>query len=341
MVQFLELIICGQERIRALWRKQQETYKFKEKAAKLLEQPNIFETTSEIGPFTIPAIEGDGKEIFIQSTYLFQHLYLLIWIFPVMPDGTLYAPEHEMSLKIEGLEKPKRKRGRPPKPPPGNEPSKEELRKEEDVTIVEEDMEDDIDGDGRKRRRRKVPFRFREAVQVIKNICTIKYDILYLVYWWIKGKELERIFREEGVIDEEEGSEEDELSDEKGPTIIDNAGDEIIGHLENQDGQDLGEVIVANKGKPRLKQKNRRRKKFTCEICDKGFMHYGRFMVHKSYHKGVKYECKMCSDIFVTKDDLIEHQSVTKHTGEGIIETLVPEVGNSKVICLISIHNMV
>lgn len=144
----------------------------------------------------------------------------------------------------------------------------------------------------------------------------------------MKGKELERIFREEGVIDEEEVSEEDDASDEKCPVIIDNAGDEIIGHLENQDGQDLGEVIVVNKGKPRLKQKNRRRKKFTCEICGKGFMHYGRFMVHKSYHKGVKYECKMCSDIFGAKEELIEHQNVTNHTGEGIIETLVPEVIN-------------
>lgn len=71
MVQFLELIISGQEKIRTLWRKQQESCKFKEKAARLLEQPNIFETTTEIGPFTIPAIEEDGKEIFIQSTYLF------------------------------------------------------------------------------------------------------------------------------------------------------------------------------------------------------------------------------------------------------------------------------
>lgn len=33
----------------------------------------------------------------------------------VMPDGSLYAAEHEMSLQMEGLTKPKRKRGRPPK----------------------------------------------------------------------------------------------------------------------------------------------------------------------------------------------------------------------------------
>lgn len=33
----------------------------------------------------------------------------------VMPDGSLYAAEHEMSLQMEGLTKPRRKRGRPPK----------------------------------------------------------------------------------------------------------------------------------------------------------------------------------------------------------------------------------
>lgn len=33
----------------------------------------------------------------------------------VMPDGSMYTAEHEMSLQMEGLTKPRRKRGRPPK----------------------------------------------------------------------------------------------------------------------------------------------------------------------------------------------------------------------------------
>lgn len=33
----------------------------------------------------------------------------------VLPDGSMYAAEHEMSLQMEGLTKPRRKRGRPPK----------------------------------------------------------------------------------------------------------------------------------------------------------------------------------------------------------------------------------
>jgi len=32
-----------------------------------------------------------------------------------MPDGSLYTADHEMSLQMEGLTKPRRKRGRPPK----------------------------------------------------------------------------------------------------------------------------------------------------------------------------------------------------------------------------------
>lgn len=32
-----------------------------------------------------------------------------------MPDGSVYAAEHDLSLQMEGLDKPRRKRGRPPK----------------------------------------------------------------------------------------------------------------------------------------------------------------------------------------------------------------------------------
>lgn len=82
-----------------------------------------------------------------------------------MPDGSLYSTDHELSLKSEGLEKPRRKRGRPPKPPPSE--IIEETKKEDNE---EDEMEVDIDG--KRRRRRKIPTRFLEAVQVLlKNIC--------------------------------------------------------------------------------------------------------------------------------------------------------------------------
>lgn len=32
-----------------------------------------------------------------------------------MPDGSMYASDHEVRLQMEGLDKPRRKRGRPPK----------------------------------------------------------------------------------------------------------------------------------------------------------------------------------------------------------------------------------
>lgn len=34
-----------------------------------------------------------------------------------MQNGSMYAADHELTLQMEGLDKPKRKRGRPPKIP--------------------------------------------------------------------------------------------------------------------------------------------------------------------------------------------------------------------------------
>lgn len=79
-----------------------------------------------------------------------------------MPDGSLYSPDHDLSLKVEGLEKPRRKRGRPSKPPPAEVPPENKL----DEMPVEEEEEIEEDINGRKRRRRKVPTRFLEALQV-------------------------------------------------------------------------------------------------------------------------------------------------------------------------------
>lgn len=92
-----------------------------------------------------------------------------------MPDGSLYSAEHELSLKVEGLEKPRRKRGRPPKLPPSavDNEDKQELPcqpEDEDIEIV--------DSDGRKRRRRKVPTRFLEAVQVRVNLHIVYYKLI-------------------------------------------------------------------------------------------------------------------------------------------------------------------
>lgn len=101
-----------------------------------------------------------------------------------------------MSLRLKGLEKPKRKRGRPKKVKNDTESEPQELISSsiKNECLKEQEEESEYDENGRKRRRRKVPVRFMEAVQ---------------------GKELDRILREEGAID---GNESDEAPDEEQTT---------------------------------------------------------------------------------------------------------------------------
>lgn len=57
---------------------------------------------------------------------------------------------------------------------------------------------------------------------------------------------------------------------------------EIIGHLETQEGQDLGELVIVNRGRGRGRPRGKRRRiRFQCEICGRGFQHKGRYIVHK------------------------------------------------------------
>ncbi|KAJ9575348.1 hypothetical protein L9F63_025701, partial [Diploptera punctata] len=194
-------------------------------------------------------------------------------------------------LKMEGLERPRRKRGRPPK----RQTSPEVMQDQEETRRMP---------DGRRRRKRKGPQRFKEAVQ---------------------GKELERIFREEGVIDEDEPEEEeeDDIDDKANVGDHDATDAEIIGHLETQEGQDLGELVIVNRGRGKGRPRGKRRKiRFQCEICGRGFQHKGRYIVHKSYHKGVKFECSTCRKRFSSKENFDLHQKTTGHIGEGIIEGL-------------------
>lgn len=64
MVQFMELIIAGQKKLRELLQVQNEVQKNNEKTKKLLDE-NLFK--SQLESFTIQAVEEDGKEILIQS----------------------------------------------------------------------------------------------------------------------------------------------------------------------------------------------------------------------------------------------------------------------------------
>lgn len=104
-------------------------------------------------------------------------------------------------------------------------------------------------------------FRFKEAVQ---------------------GKELDRIFKEEGVFDEGDFDQEDDYFDEfdefKAITTPD--GNEIIGHLETEEGKDLGELVVINRNRGRGRPK-RKKNKYYCNICGKGFQNINKYATHK------------------------------------------------------------
>ena len=82
-----------------------------------------------------------------------------------MPNGSMYAADHDMSLQMEGLSKPRRKRGRPPKTLVELENKQLKLEDIGDIASQvdeEEKLEDEgdeVDGDGRRRRKRKVPKR--------------------------------------------------------------------------------------------------------------------------------------------------------------------------------------
>lgn len=295
-VQFFELLVDGQRKIREMWKYQVEQQRKVKRERLRAEREN---TELEI---ETPELDNFGQDN--EDHQLKQQI-----IIKILPDGTLYSAEHEMSLQMEGLNKPRRKRGRPPKVQ--SEAESKLAREEvlEGASQGEDDKQeeelDEVDGDGRRRRRRKVPKRFMEAVQ---------------------GKELERIFKEEGVIDEEDDDEpEDDYDDpeERLKVPTPDGHEEIIGHLETQEGKDLGELVIVNRGRGRGRPRLRRRKnKFTCNLCGRGFLQRSRYIMHKSFHKGVKYECTECKKQFSNKDNFALHQKTMVHSGEGIIENV-------------------
>lgn len=84
MVQFMELIISGQDKIRHFWRCQQEIIRRKDKSEQILGQ-NIFDAETNLGQFTIQAFEENGKEILIQSK-----LYLKTRMFFCLIDRVIF-----------------------------------------------------------------------------------------------------------------------------------------------------------------------------------------------------------------------------------------------------------
>ncbi|KAJ8960897.1 hypothetical protein NQ318_020196 [Aromia moschata] len=269
---FMDLIVEGQTKLRDLYRLQQETLQREEKQRqKLQEALHTVNPNSTVETYTIQSDETEKK--------------FLIQIFS---DGPLFPPDHELSLRTQGLEKPKRKRGRPPKQAP--EPNIEQEEQQTKSESVENDEEHELDADGRRRRENQGP-----------------------------GKELDKIFQEEGVIDEDDEIAPSDLQ-------VNNDTEEVIGRTETNTGEDLGEPVF-NKVRLRLKtgyfSKRKNRRKYQCEVCKREFLHVGRYELHKKSHR-IQYACQ-APDCEVANEDRAEvdrHQAETGHAGISAVEKL-------------------
>lgn len=79
-------------------------------------------------------------------------------------DG-VYQMEHPISLQVAGLDKPKRKRGRPKKTKTPDNIAQQSVAKEQQSKVSNKPNEKDEEEPSGKRKR-KAPTRFSEAVQV-------------------------------------------------------------------------------------------------------------------------------------------------------------------------------
>ncbi|XP_045763119.1 zinc finger and SCAN domain-containing protein 2-like [Maniola jurtina] len=261
-VEFLNLIINGQKIIRKLHQRERE-YK---RSLKILNSSNA-EGSEASDKVFYEVNSNDDRALCV------------------------YQAEHPASLQVAGLEKPKRKRGRPPKKPKTPEELAQEAVakiQQTSATIPNVERKDDEDVSGK--RRRKAPTRFKEAVQ---------------------GKELERIFLEVGVIDGSESEHDVKPVVEPAPAA--NKEPEVIGHIDQS-----GELVlrVKNKGRGRPKGRTTQTRE-ECAICGMEFVSRGRYMSHVAAHGPVLYRCG-CGEPFPTRLTFTQHQTATQHTGRSV-----------------------
>lgn len=230
---------------------------------------------------------------------------------------------------MAGIEK--RRRGRPSRPTAEQlelaaaEAERKRLENGQ-VPPESEDAQAHADDDGepntesgyrRTRRRTKLPERFSSVVA---------------------GKELDRVLAEEGVIDQGEFIFVDMADDAPLPDHVD-VMDAVIGHLQDKDGTNIGDLIQKNGTYfvnsvlviqfLTTRQFNvvvpalcRNKTAFVCDICNKSFLHESRYVQHRQSHYDVMFECTQCLVQFKDRAELQEHQKDNEHVGEGVIENL-------------------
>lgn len=136
-------------------------------------------------------IDFDFTECYLPKTLSIQVIIeiLLRNIFSVFSDGPLFPLDHELSLRAEGLERPRRKRGRPAKQIASAEVESDHKIKEDHDNKTFEESEEGTEGtDCRRRRKIRRPAKFAELVQVnlrkkfiINNIsCLLEIISLYM-----------------------------------------------------------------------------------------------------------------------------------------------------------------
>lgn len=128
-MQFFELLVSGQRKIRELWKQQVEQQRKADRLRNRKENVELGTEGMEVDNMAqYNEDEQYEQQMIIKSNMIFFFLaaylsscetynvnFSILFFFLVMPDGSMYAAEHEMSLQMEGLTKPRRKRGRPPK----------------------------------------------------------------------------------------------------------------------------------------------------------------------------------------------------------------------------------
>ncbi|VEN48893.1 unnamed protein product, partial [Callosobruchus maculatus] len=283
---FMDLIVEGQAKLRYLYSLQQKAFKQQEDQAKqLLQGVLILNDDGTIQPYE----DADGNQLLIQ----------------VLPDK-LYPTDHQLSLKAEGLEKPKRRRGRPPKTQVPPVEKEKEVVESKSTTETEKEASND---DGvRQRRKVKAPARFVGVVE---------------------GEELENLLKEEGVIEKEDAP--------SAPVT------EVIGKLVNINGEALEEdVVITQKQKTRLelgtvRDKKQAKVKYRCDLCTNSYSSYVRYQHHRKSHKILYYICREEGCEYKTEqpEDVEKHKNETGHADvlAQIVVSLLdqaPQLANEK-----------